>query len=273
MGVMPINRESLVMLISDLSSDTLSVVCAERIATITLKRPKVLNALDRPQRQRLDQALRALDARDDVRVIILTGEGRAFCAGQDQNESAGMTAEDSARRISDYMGLYRSIRSLNKPLIARINGYATGSGLQIALLCDIRIASASAKLGMPELNVGSAAIVGSALMQPIVGEAVMKKLVLTADIIDAQHAQHLGILDEVYPDEPQMDARVAALAAKFADWQPMAISITKKWWKKMSDAQFEAAAREAAEGHALNFASGAYTEGARRFKEQKQGRK
>src|SRR5690554_2243045 len=96
-----IDQESSVMLISDLSSDTLSVACAERIATITLKRPELLNALHRHQRQRLNRALQALDAREDVRDIILTGEGRAFCAGQDQNESAKMTPEDSARRISD----------------------------------------------------------------------------------------------------------------------------------------------------------------------------
>lgn len=131
---------------------------AEPAITAPMHSPTTLSpwlSADRAQRLRLDAALRALDDDDAVRVLVITGSGRAFCAGQDQHESVAMDAAASAQRIDDYMSLYRTVRALRKPLVAWVNGVAAGAGLQIALMCDLRIASTAARIGMTELKVGS----------------------------------------------------------------------------------------------------------------------
>ncbi|MDQ2148288.1 enoyl-CoA hydratase/isomerase family protein [Alcaligenaceae bacterium C4P045] len=250
--------------------DPLTVTIADGIARVTFDRPEVMNAFDAAQRQRFKAALLALESDVAVRVIVLTGRGRAFCAGQDQNESAAMDAAGSAARIDDYMDLYDVFRGLTKPVIASLNGVAAGAGLQIALMSDLRIGCEHARLGMTELNVGSAAIVGSALLLPIIGEAAMKRLVLLAEILSADQALSMGLLHEVVP-QAELDTRVTVVAQKLAQWSPISVAITKSWWKTMSDEAFEKSAQAARHGHALNFASGAYTEGAQRFKARKSG--
>jgi len=233
-------------------------------ATITLDRPQAMNAFNREQRERFRAALVAADADEAVRAIVVTGRGKAFCAGQDQYESAAMDAAGSAARIDSYLELYEIFRALRKPVIARINGVAAGAGLQIALMSDLRIASTQARFGMTEFKVGSAAIVGSALLWPVIGEAAMKRLVLLAEIVPAQQSLALGLVHEVVEDEG-LDARVQEICALVATWSPTSVAITKSWWKEMSDELFARACEAARRGHAVNFASGAYSEGARKF--------
>jgi enoyl-CoA hydratase/carnithine racemase len=256
------------MTVTELSSEELRVERRGSVVTLTFHRPQVMNAFDRAQRERLTAVLDALEADADVRAIVLTGSGRAFCAGQDQHESAGMDAAASARRIDDYMTLYRRIRAMSKPLIARVNGVAAGAGLQLALMCDLRIGSPSARLGMTELKVGSVAIVGSALLWPIVGEAAMRRLVLLAEVLNAEDSLALGLLHEVV-DEDRLDARIEALGARLAEHPPLPLALTKRWWSKMSDALFEQSALAASQAHAENFASGTYSAGAQRFAARK----
>lgn len=252
------------------SSDELRVDVRGPVAHVEFHRPQVLNAFDKAQRGRLNDALARLEADDSVRVLVLTGSGRAFCAGQDQLESAAMDAAASAQRIEDYMALYRTIRAMSKPLIARIQGVAAGAGLQIALMCDLRIANGAARLGMTELNVGSAAITGSALLWPIVGEAATRRLVLLAEVLNARDALALGLLHEVVDDD-RFDARIAAVAAQLAAHPALPLAITKRWWSRMSEDLFEQAAATARAGHAENFASGTYSAGAKRFTRRKDG--
>ena len=247
-----------------LSCDELSITLNGAVATLEMNRPQVMNAFDRAQRHRLDTALRALDVDDTVRVLVLTGRGRAFCAGQDQHESAAMDAAASAQRIDDYMALYRTLRALRKPIIARVNGVAAGAGLQIALMADLRIASAAARIGMTELKVGSVAVTGSFLLQAHVGEAAMRRLVLLAEVLDAQQSLQLGLLHEVHAEDA-LDARIAALGAQLATLAPGPLALTKQWWSAMSNDAFEAAAAAAKAAHAANFASGTYSAGAQRF--------
>lgn len=247
-----------------LSCDELGVRVDGPVATLEMNRPQVMNAFDRAQRQRLDAALRALDADERVRVLVLTGRGRAFCAGQDQHESAAMDAAASARRIDDYMALYRTLRALRKPLVARVNGVAAGAGLQIALMADLRIASTAARIGMTELKVGSVAVTGSWLLHAHVGEAAMRRLVLLAEVLDAQQSLQLGLLHEVHADDA-LDDRIAALCQQMAALAPGPLALTKQWWSAMSDEGFEAAAAAAKAAHALNFSSGTYSAGAQRF--------
>lgn len=260
------------MTLHELSSDELRVELRGAAAHLVFHRPQVMNAFDRAQRLRLNVVLQRLEADPAVRVLVLTGSGRAFCAGQDQHESAAMDAEASARRIEDYMALYRTLRAMSKPLVARIQGVAAGAGLQIALMCDLRIASAAARMGMTELKVGSAAITGSALLWPIVGEAAMRRLVLLAEVLDARESLALGLLHEVLDDEAALDARIEALTAQLASHPPVPLAITKRWWSRMSDTLFEQAAEAARSGHAANFASGSYSAGAKRFTSRKAGK-
>ncbi|MBL8360894.1 MAG: enoyl-CoA hydratase/isomerase family protein [Rubrivivax sp.] len=247
-----------------LSCDELGISLDGAVATLTMNRPQVLNAFDRAQRRRFDAALRALDADDAVRVLVLTGHGRAFCAGQDQHESAAMDAAASAQRIDDYMSLYRTLRALRKPMIALVNGVAAGAGLQIALLCDLRIGTPVARIGMTELKIGSVAVTGSFLLHAHVGEAVMRRLVLLAEVIDARQSLELGLLHEVHADDA-IAARMAELCAQLATLAPGPLALTKQWWAAMSDERFEAAAAAAKAAHGANFASGTYSAGARRF--------
>ena len=256
------------MSITSHSSDELRIEQRGAIATVTFHRPQVMNAFDRAQRQRLIEALDALDADDTVRVIVFTGSGRAFCAGQDQHESAAMDAAASARRIDDYMTLYRKVRAMGKPLVARVNGVAAGAGLQIALMCDLRTGSSAARLGMTELKVGSVAVVGSALLLPIIGEAAMRRLVLLAEVLDADESLKLGLLHEVVPED-QLDARIDAIGAQLAAHPPLPLALTKRWWSRMSEELFEQSAQEASRAHAENFASGNYSAGAQRFTRRK----
>lgn len=246
-------------------TETLAIRVDGAIATVTLSRPEVLNALNHAQRANLELAFQALDADAAIRAIVLTGAGRAFCAGQDQKESAAMDAHGAARRIEGYASLYRVMRGLSKPLVARIHGYSTGAGLQLALLSDLRIAGPAAKLGMTELNVGSAAIMGSAFLRPLVGEAAMRRIVLLSDFLGAAEALSLGLVHEVLPDDAALDARVHEIATGLAGRPPLGIALTKAWWRTMGDAEFEAAMDHARQAHAKNYAAGGLSEAAKSF--------
>ncbi len=252
-------------------SATLAVAVEGPVATVTLSRPEVLNAINHEQRSNLARAFAALDGDADVRVIVVAGAGRAFCAGQDQRESAAMDAHGAARRIEGYAALYRVMRGMTKPLVARIQGYSTGAGLQVALLCDLRIAGPGAKLGMTELNVGSAAIMGSAFLLPLIGEAAMRRLVLLSDFVGAQDALAMNLVHQVLADDAALDERIAQIAAGLASRPPLGVTLTKEWWRIMGDAQFEAAMAHARAAHARNYAAGGLSKGAQRFVEGARG--
>ena len=239
------------------------------VATLTLNRPAVLNCINQPQREALQAALTDLGNDPEVRVIVLAGAGRAFCAGQDQKESATMDEHGASRRIAHYKKLYEIIRGLRKPVIARMHGYVAGAGLQIALLCDVRIAAEGTRLGMTELNVGSAAIYGSTILADLVGVSAMQHLVITSEFIDADRALAIGLVHEVLPTAG-IDVRVEALAARLASFNPFGIQHTKAWWEARSEAAFQQSWAEATRVHAANFATGGLSAGARRFIARKQ---
>lgn len=245
-------------------TETLQVDVTDSIATLLLNRPEVLNALNHAQRSNLERAFQALDADPEVRVIVLAGAGRAFCAGQDQRESAAMDAEGAHRRIEGYASLYAVMRRVSKPIIARIQGYSTGAGLQLALLADLRIAGEAAKFGMTELNVGSAAIMGSAFLVSVIGEAAMRRLVLLSDFIGAAEARAMNLVHEVHPPEALQD-RVREIAAGLASRPPLGIALTKEWWRVMGDTAFDAAMEHARRAHARNFAAGGLSAAAKGF--------
>jgi enoyl-CoA hydratase len=207
--------------------DTLQVRTAERIAWITIDRPERRNALNAVVRSELVAALDVLRARDDVRVVVLTGAGdRAFVAGADITEFAGRTpveqrAAMTGRRVFD------EVAACPKPTIAMINGFALGGGCELALACDVRVAARSAKLGQPEIRLGIIPGGGGTQRLPrLVGAGQALRLILTGDAIDAQEAARIGLVDLVV-DDADLLARTTDLARAMAAHSPVALELAK----------------------------------------------
>lgn len=245
----------------------LTEVC-DGVATVTLNRPNVLNALNNDMRRGLTGVLTRLNEDDGVRVIVLQGAGRAFCAGQDQKESKAFSRERASERIQAYGELFDTLRRTFKPVVSKIHGYSVGAGFQVALHSDLRIAAESAKVGLTELNIGAPCITGSGAMWPVAGAAVVKELVLTGAFVEARRAFELGLLTEVVPEE-RLAERVDEIVATLKEKPPLAVRITKQFWQRLTEADFRATMEFAASGHAESFESGELVEGATRFAERK----
>jgi enoyl-CoA hydratase/carnithine racemase len=218
---------------SESSPDVVLLECRDKIATLTLNRPRVLNAINSEMRRRLTTLLENLDKDPDIRTIVIGGAGRSFCAGNDLREGGGNNIDTAEQRSEEYFKLYDTVRYLTKPLIIRIHGHCTGAALQIALLADLRIASSDAKIGMTELNVGMPVVIGSSLLLAVVGETVMRRLILMADFVPAEQALAFNLVHEVV-DNDALDARILEIAQGLAGRSPSAIKLTKAWWNEIT---------------------------------------
>jgi enoyl-CoA hydratase len=198
----------------------------DKIGIITLSRPEKLNALDTKTRVELKQAVD--EAERSVRVLIITGSGKAFAAGADINELLQRTPISSIEAGKLGTDLFTRIEEMEIPVIAAINGYALGGGCELAMACDIRVASEKARFGQPEINIGIIPGGGGTQRLPrIVGPGMAKKLVLTGEMIDANEALRIGLVDEVVPHEKLME-RAIELAEKIAEKPPIAVKYAKK---------------------------------------------
>lgn len=209
--------------------DYLSVERDDPIAVVTLDRPPV-NALSFALLDELSRALRSLDEARALRAVILTGKGeKAFAAGADIAELAVLqTAVEANVAARTGQALTRQIERMRFPVIAAVNGFALGGGCELAMACDIRVASESAKLGQPEVNLGIIpGYGGSQRMLRLAGRGQAMYLCLTGEIIDAREAYRIGIVDRVVPPAELMSEarRIAALIATKA---PLAISACKR---------------------------------------------
>jgi enoyl-CoA hydratase len=195
------------------------------VATVTLDRPKVLNALNAETLDELDRAIGELAADTAIRVILLTGAGeRAFAAGADINEIAALTAEEGHAFALRGQALFREIETLKKPVIACIQGFALGGGCELAMACSIRLAADNARLGQPEVKLGILPGYGGSQRLPrLVGRGRGLKLLLTGAIIGAEEALRIGLVDEVLPAAELMP-RAEALALEIAANAPLAIT-------------------------------------------------
>lgn len=168
----------------------------EGIATITLNRPEVLNALNQQLWHELQDALD--DARQDqaIKVVLLTGRGRAFSSGADLKESKTRSPDQYRSYLESLQNVSRGIIRYAKPTIAAINGFALGSGYELALACDIRIAAHDAQIGSPEARVSSSVTGGAfRLIQDLIGPGKAKELLFTADTIDGREAERIGLVN------------------------------------------------------------------------------
>jgi enoyl-CoA hydratase len=198
------------------------------VGIITLNRPKRLNAINSDLLSGLIQQLHRSGNDNDVSSVVLTGAGRAFCAGEDLKEtSAGKSLAQWTREVEALQETQRIIMRLGKPLIAAINGYAVGGGLEFALSCDIRIAGEDAKFGFPETGVGlTVTNSGTKLIAQIVGLGKAKELILTGDIIDAEEAMRIGLVNKVVPAE-RLIKETMQVCQKINQRSPLALKLSR----------------------------------------------
>ncbi|QQV02834.1 MULTISPECIES: enoyl-CoA hydratase-related protein [Chryseobacterium] len=198
----------------------------ERTAVITINRPESLNALNALTISEISSALDELQNDGEIRVIILTGSGeKSFVAGADIKEFSNFNqekAEELARNGQN--SLFDKIENLNKPVIAAVNGFALGGGLELAMSCHIRYASENAKLGLPEVTLGLIPGYGGTQRLPkLVGKGIANEMIFSAKMIPAQRAKEIGLVNEVFPVE-ELLAKTKELASIIAKNSPMAIS-------------------------------------------------
>jgi len=196
------------------------------IATVTLNRPKVLNALSPELIGEVNQALRDIDADDRVGAVVLTGGPKVFAAGADIGDMAERTAVEQLHR--DQTGRWAGIAAFTKPLIAAVNGYALGGGCELVLMCDLIIAGDTARFGQPEINLGIIPGAGGTQRWPrTAGKYAAMETVLTGTPITARRAKELGIVNKVVPAEMTIEV-AKRVARQLADKPPLALRMAKE---------------------------------------------
>lgn len=200
----------------------------DTIGTIKLNRPEVLNAMNKQLWLDLNSALDQVQQDVEVGVLVITGNGRAFSAGADLKDSRGRSIEKYRDYLNELQETSRKIIRFEKPTLAAINGYALGSGYELALACDIRIAADSAKIGSPEAKVSSS-ITGGAfrLIQDLIGPGKARELLFTGDYIDGAEAERIGLVNKSVPLESLMD-ETYAMAARIAANSAFSIKMIKQ---------------------------------------------
>ncbi len=202
---------------------------SNRVATITINRQDKLNALNQETIREISSTLDEAEKDGSIRVIVITDAGdRAFSAGADISEMKGKTPIDlqkSCRRTQEMMN---KIEDLEKPVIAAINGYALGGGLELAMACDFRIASENARLGQTEINIGLIPGWGGTQRLPrFVGKAMAKEMVFTGRMIDAKTAERLGLVNSVVQAD-QLKSAVKQFAEELGTRAPVAVKLAKQ---------------------------------------------
>lgn len=199
----------------------------EGIAYVTVNRPKAMNALSNEVLDELYVVFTAINNDPSVQVAILTGEGKAFVAGADISEMVKLTTLEGRAMMIKGQNVMNFIESIDKPVIGAINGFALGGGCELAMACDIRIASEKAKFGQPEVNLGIIPGFGGTQRLPrLVGKSMGKYLIMTAEMIDAQEAYRIGLVEKVVPEE-ELIGSAEKLAKTIMSKAPIAIRAAK----------------------------------------------
>lgn len=199
------------------------------VAVLTVNRPGALNALNSETLVELEEALRGIEADSSVRVLVITGTGqKAFVAGADIAEMAELDVRGAKRFAAVGHRAFKALDNLRVPVIAAINGYALGGGLELALCCDIRLAAESAKLGQPEVTLGITPGFGGTQRLPrVVGTSYALQLVLTGKPIPASEALRIRLVNAVYPDAELME-KAMEMARVIANNAPVAVQACKR---------------------------------------------
>ncbi|HKU13835.1 MAG TPA: enoyl-CoA hydratase/isomerase family protein [Steroidobacteraceae bacterium] len=216
---------------------------AGAVATLTLNRPAALNAVYGEVFRQLLAHIAAVDADTSIRVMVLAGAGRAFCAGGDKNidigASASWTAEQRRAEEELAQSAVQALRKLRVPVIARVHGVAVGAGCDLALACDLIVASEPAQFGQFWVRRGLVPDLGAIYTLPrLIGLHRAKELILTGRLIDAQTAAQMGLVNEVVPPA-QLDAAVARVCAELAALPPAAVAMAKQLLNTSFERDFE----------------------------------
>lgn len=212
------------------SSDAVLIEREDAVAWVTLNRPDAMNAINDAIREALPAALRSLDADEGVRVIVLRGAGpRAFCAGADLREVKPRRNAVEARVLPSRAAWMDAFDEVKKPLVAAVHGFCLGGGFEIALACDLRIATADATFALPETGLGLIPGGGGTQRLPrLIGAGPALQLMMTGDRIDAQEALRLSIVSRVLPDTDMLTVEARRIARQIAARPPLAIRFVKE---------------------------------------------
>lgn len=248
--------------------ETLLYQKENRVGTITLNRPKQKNAINDVMLKELDSLIKEIAADDEARVVVITGGKDYFAAGADIKLLSTIASSFKAYEFSLKSSI-SELENLEKPVIAGISGFALGGGLELALACDLKIASETAVFGQPEINLG--VIPGSGGTQRLprtVGLSKAKEMLFTGDTIGAQEAYSLGLVNKVVPVESLME-EVSKMAAKIAAKPPLALKIIKSVVNRGINMDLESALRFESQSFGLLFSTQDQREGVSAFIEKR----
>ena len=249
--------------------DTLLVEQRQHVIYVTLNRPVALNALNTTLRRDLKQCFTDLQADPDVRVVVITGAGRAFCAGADIKEWREPTSVVEDREDRVRFNFWHAMSRCEAPIIAAINGYALGGGCELAMCCDMRMASDQAQLGLTEVTLGIIPGGGGTQRLPrLVGRGKALELILTGRRIDAPEALRLGLVEQVVPHD-QLKAAVEDLAQTIVSRAPLAVKYAKEAIVRGLELPLTEGLKVEAELYTLLRTTEDRMEGARAFQEKR----
>ena len=212
-----------------------------QIVTITLHRPEVLNALSLEALTGLNEALAAADHDADVRAVVLAGSGNAFTGGWDLHEAVSLDESRLSDAIDAFQAITRTLRHIGTPVIAAIDGYAIGGGVEMICACDLRIASHRSSFGCPEVSIGVTMTNGAAsLLARVVGEGNAREIVLLGDVIDAAEAHRIGLVNRVVDSGSLLDT-ANEMAGRIASRAPLAVQLSKRLMDQMQQDELERA--------------------------------
>ena len=231
---------------------------ADGIATLTLNKPWKLNAWDTPMRAEITAVLHEWNRDGRVRAVILTGAGeRAFCAGQDLEETEKFqSGHDGANWFQSWRDFYNSIRDLDKPCLAALNGVAAGSAFQAAMLTDVRVGHPGVRMGQAEINSGIPSVTGPMLMLPRIGLSRTVELTLTGRMMDAEECRAIGLIHYLVERPDQVMGKTRELAEMMAAKPAIAMRLTKARLRQVTQAAFDEAFANGGAYQAEAFASG-----------------
>jgi enoyl-CoA hydratase len=237
------------------------------VALVELNRPKELNALNRQLMEELRDALQGLDKDEHVRVIIVTGNEQAFAAGADIKQMAESSAIDML--VIDQFSTWDQIRKTKKPIIAAVSGFALGGGCELAMMCDIIVASESAKFGQPEIKLGTIpGAGGTQRLTKALGKTKAMELILTGRFLSAAEAEQYGLVSKVVPAELYLQEALA-LAKEIAAQSPIAVQLAKEAINRSFETQLDEGLAFERKNFYLTFASRDQKEGMKAFIEKR----
>ena len=249
--------------------ETITIEKRGAVAILTINRPDKLNALNEAVHREGVTALDKLKRDDTVRVLVITGAGeKSFVAGADISEFEGKTPITQRDAFYD-RSLFNSIDSFPKPVIAMVNGFCLGGGNELAMACDIRMASENARFSQPEINLGiMCGGGGTQRLTNLIGEGRSMEMVLTGDMIDAATAERFGLINHIYPSD-QLEAETMKLAEKIAEKAPIALQLSKEAVKFASRSNLDEGLKREVDLFAICFSTEDKNEGVAAFLEKR----